>query len=440
MDRLSRKLAHQLLLDEEFGQAGVQLHVVTMPNTDKSPEGQLLTHVKGVIAEYERTKLAERTARGRLGRAKAGHVWGGSPALGYIAIRAPHQARWEVDAEEAALVRRIFQLCIAGKSTRAIAWQLSQEGILTCLDRRARTAGKKELPRGAWQPASVHRILAYEPYCTGLAYLNKYQTVTKTTKIKRPIEEWHPVQIEPIIDRETFDAAQQQLARNKKYGPRNKKHSYLLSGRLHCATCGRTVSGFFQTSGQKRKYRCVSIHDLHGPKCPGSVSADEIEGQVWAAVERVLQQPVLVADAVRQQSAEADTIREEIAHEQALCAKALERCDREQQRWAQAYAGGVIDLDELRQYRGEIDARRQSLLAQRATYTHRVEALTQSEALTEMLTAYCERVARRLQTFSLEEKQIALEALGIEVTWSRGQPIGITSAISLEVVAPTPIR
>jgi site-specific DNA recombinase len=169
MDRLSRKLAHQLLLDEEFGQAGVQLHVVTMPNTDKSPEGQLLTHVKGVIAEYERTKLAERTARGRLGRAKAGHVWGGSPALGYIAIRAPHQARWEVDAEEAALVRRIFQLCIAGKSTRAIAWQLSQEGILTCLDRRARTAGKKELPRGAWQPASVHRILAYEPYCTGLA-------------------------------------------------------------------------------------------------------------------------------------------------------------------------------------------------------------------------------------------------------------------------------
>src|SRR6266446_2071648 len=51
LDRLSRKLAHQLLLTEEFEQRGVALHVASMPVSNKTPESQLLTNVKGVVAE-----------------------------------------------------------------------------------------------------------------------------------------------------------------------------------------------------------------------------------------------------------------------------------------------------------------------------------------------------------------------------------------------------
>jgi site-specific DNA recombinase len=45
LDRLSRKLAHQLLLSEEFEQAGVALRIVTMPDGPKTPETQLLSNV-----------------------------------------------------------------------------------------------------------------------------------------------------------------------------------------------------------------------------------------------------------------------------------------------------------------------------------------------------------------------------------------------------------
>jgi site-specific DNA recombinase len=69
LDRLSHKLAHQLLLCEELERAEVALHVVTMPDDAMTPETQLLAHVRGIIAEYERAKILERTARGRLGRA-----------------------------------------------------------------------------------------------------------------------------------------------------------------------------------------------------------------------------------------------------------------------------------------------------------------------------------------------------------------------------------
>ena len=52
LDRLSRKLAHQLLISEEFEQAGVALRMVAMPDGAKTPEAQLLSNVRGIIAEY----------------------------------------------------------------------------------------------------------------------------------------------------------------------------------------------------------------------------------------------------------------------------------------------------------------------------------------------------------------------------------------------------
>src|SRR5262249_36388041 len=47
-DRLARKLAHQILLTEEFEQAGVVLRLVTMPDGARTPEAQLLTNVRGI--------------------------------------------------------------------------------------------------------------------------------------------------------------------------------------------------------------------------------------------------------------------------------------------------------------------------------------------------------------------------------------------------------
>jgi site-specific DNA recombinase len=78
-DRLARKLAHQLLLTEEIERAGVRLEYLTTPRSD-TPESRLLEHIKGVVAEYEREKIKERTRRGR----RAGPE---GPALGTCALR-----------------------------------------------------------------------------------------------------------------------------------------------------------------------------------------------------------------------------------------------------------------------------------------------------------------------------------------------------------------
>jgi DNA invertase Pin-like site-specific DNA recombinase len=46
-------------LSEEFEQAGVPIYVLSMPTTEKTPEAQLFSNMRGVFAEYERAKLLE---------------------------------------------------------------------------------------------------------------------------------------------------------------------------------------------------------------------------------------------------------------------------------------------------------------------------------------------------------------------------------------------
>src|SRR5262245_703682 len=62
-DRLSRRLAHQLLLLDEIERCGVRVEFLTMPRED-SPEGRLFLNLRASIAEFEREKIAQRTGRG----------------------------------------------------------------------------------------------------------------------------------------------------------------------------------------------------------------------------------------------------------------------------------------------------------------------------------------------------------------------------------------
>ena len=70
-DRLSRKYAYQVLLSEEFQRHGADLTFVKSPPA-ATPEERLLVQVQGMIAEYERAQIAERSRRGKRHRAQQG--------------------------------------------------------------------------------------------------------------------------------------------------------------------------------------------------------------------------------------------------------------------------------------------------------------------------------------------------------------------------------
>ena len=133
-DRLSRKYAYQVLLLEEFARCGVACEFVGSPPAE-TPQERLLVQVQGMIAEYERAQIAERSRRGKRHKARNGSssVLSGAP-YGYRYVKRSEgvEARYEVLAGEAEVVRQVFDSYTRDQcSMGAIARRLTEQGIPT---------------------------------------------------------------------------------------------------------------------------------------------------------------------------------------------------------------------------------------------------------------------------------------------------------------------
>ena len=430
LDRLSRKLAHQLLLSEEFEQAGVALRIVTMPDGAKTPEAQLLSNVRGIIAEYERAKILdkilERTARGRRGRAQAGHVPYGRRPYGYRYIKhAGKGAHYEIDPDEATVVQRIFRLYLdAGLASERIAERLTKERIPTPL------GTQRGFPAGVWHPATISYILRNETYL-GTMYDNKKQRLPgksnpdKKTRWRRlPREEWIAIAVLAITDSATFEAAQVRRVEQRQKSRRNRKHDYLfINGRLRCGQCGRAMGGSLNSKG-KAGYRCFRpiFHDCVAPHFRRSVQATAIEPVVWDAVERALNKPTLIAEELERRRDGASTQQADLDRERQQYTRQLAQCDKDLKRWEAAYLGEVIDLADFKAKKAEVDVRRASAEQELARLDEQQWVIKQTALEAASLMDYCARVRAQLRHFTLDEKRQVLDALNITATWHPDWP------------------
>ena len=110
-DRLARRYAYQVLLIEEFARVGTELRFLK-GRKSQTPEDELLLQFQGMIAEYERAQIAERTRRGKRHRARCGSpaVLSGAP-YGYRYVRKSEatEARYDIIEREACVVRELFR-------------------------------------------------------------------------------------------------------------------------------------------------------------------------------------------------------------------------------------------------------------------------------------------------------------------------------------------
>ena len=154
-DRLSRKYAYQVLLVEELARHGVEVVFIKSPRAT-TPEEQLLLQFQGMIAEYERAQIAERTRRGKRYRAKAGsvNVLSGAPyGFRYVKKTETSAAYYEVIEQEAEVVRKVFELYTgAWLSIGAIAKWLNEQEIPT----------RKKVSR--WERSTIWAMLRNPAY------------------------------------------------------------------------------------------------------------------------------------------------------------------------------------------------------------------------------------------------------------------------------------
>ena len=222
-DRLSRKYAYQVLLMEEFARHGVQTAFVKAP-AGQSPEDHLLVQFQGMIAEYERAQILERSRRGKRHHARQGHVnvLCGAP-YGYRYVRKTQEtaAYYEIIEEQAAVVRKVYDwYTTEGLSIAAITRRLNEQGIPTrkCISR--------------WERTTVWAMLRNPAYkglaCFGKTKSAERQRITRRLRLRggfaqrdsagheRPREEWIEIPVPEIVSATTFDLAHERLQENKR--------------------------------------------------------------------------------------------------------------------------------------------------------------------------------------------------------------------------------
>src|SRR2546421_6051857 len=360
-DRLSRKYAYQVLLNEELSRCGVELIFLKAP-AGATPEDQLLVQFQGMIAEYERAQIAERCRRGKKHMAQQGgvNVLSGAPfGYRYVRKRDTSAAFYEVVEAESKVVRMVFEIYTQQRlSINAIARLLNERRIAT------RTG------KGRWERSTVWGMLRNPAYrgtaCYGKTEQRPRQRVTRPLRQRkalpsrdvggheRPRADWIEVPVPALVSEELFALAQEQLEKNQRHSPRRTVEPTLLQGMLVCEKCGyalyRTST---HTSKQKLNYYRGIGSDgyrrLNGPICTNRPIRQDYPDQfVWTGIIRLLEDPELIQteiDRRRAAAQKADPWRkreEELRREQARVEKSSERL-------VTAYPEGLLILPQLRQ-------------------------------------------------------------------------------------------
>jgi site-specific DNA recombinase len=416
-DRLSRKYAYQILLIEEFARHGVETCFLNAPQ-NATAEDQLLVQFQGMIAEYERAQILERSRRGKRHRARAGEisVLSGAPyGYGYIRKSDDAPASYVVIESEARVVRQVYDhYTVTGWSIGAITRWLNDERVPT------RKLGTR------WERSTVWAMLRNPAYigtaCFGKTRVATRQRVTRPLRLRgglatrssanheRPRDEWIEIPVPALIDEPIFARAQQLLQENKVRSRRRTIQPSLVQGLVSCRRCGYALSRTSTRSSARliHYYRCIgsdSWRHLGGPRCDSRpVRQDLLDEIVWTEVIRLLEDPTLIQQELDRRLAVARAADPTRQREQAL-QRDLVRVGKSIERVLTAYQEDLLSLEQLRERMPTLRQRERALhtelqaiaeqTRERATYLH----------LAETLSAFLARLREAADTLDIVERQ-----------------------------------
>jgi site-specific DNA recombinase len=426
-DRLSRKYAYQVLLLEELARNDVRTLFVKAPQTT-TPEDQLLVQFQGMIAEYERAQILERSRRGKRHRAMQGvvNVLCGAP-YGYRYIRKSDRgpAAYEIIEVEAAVVRMIYEhYTVRGLSIGGITRLLNAQGVPT----------RKRVSR--WERSVVWAILRNPAY-KGTACFNKTklaprQRITRPIRLRggiasresakqdRPREEWIEIPVPAIITEECFVLAQERLHANKVNAPRRTVTPSVVQGLVACRKCGyalyRTST---RTSARKiYYYRCLGSDRwryLGGAVCNSRpVRQDLLDELVWREVINLLEDPTLIQGELDRRLSVARDANPTKQREEVL-RRELARVQKSMDRLMTAYQEDLLSLDDLRRRMPELRKRGQATQAELSSLLTGLADRAGYLRLAETLASFLERLREAAKTLDVLERHRIVRLLVKEV-------------------------
>lgn len=291
LDRLARKLRLLLEMEEDLKEHGVALVSVKDSIDTSTAMGRTVFQMFGLVAEWERETIVERTRSGRQQRYKQGCWAAGRAPYGYAYNR--ETKKLDIDEATAPIVRRIFQEYADGRTLVQIMHGLNGNGI----------APRRKQSR-AWVATAVRDILVNPAYKGQLA-VNHYQHIAKVYRID--MSKASIIKVPAIVTEALWDRAQKRRKENRAVRLSRRRAPWLLQGLVTCGVCGYSYRTQTYNRNGRRVYSCrgrSSYAHLDGsPKCTcPNWDADVLENEVWRRVEAILNDPdrleAMIADTV----------------------------------------------------------------------------------------------------------------------------------------------
>lgn len=437
LGRLSRDFLNQLILKKEIEEAGIKI-VSLHDINNETPESGFAQNIMGLFHDYERIKIAERFRRGKLYKARNGILFGWNAPYGYRYIRGDKKTipgSFTVVKEEAETVEMIFSWFVDKQMTiRQVILRLYEQRILP-----------RKNKKGYWSTSTLSRLLRDETYI-GKTYFNKrvaveaitprkkdgYRKIKKTSRKNRPTEEWCPLSVPPIIDKDIFIRAQQQLKTNSQFCMRNKVHEYLLSTLVRC-TCGNTRAG--EGIRNHLYYRCTDrVNRFPLPKecyMPG-VSATILDTKVWNEIYNLLTDPKQIEKQYSRWKVKVASVQENHDYVDVnKFNKELDELKEQEERFVKAYGAKVISLEQLRSQLSDIKLRKNQITS-KLTSSGNTAPATQRKIILPDLRQFCDTMKSEIKELDFKERQYVVRQL-VDTVVTDGATASVEGSIPLVI-------
>src|SRR5215211_1859961 len=376
-DRFAREPAYLWILRKELREHGCKLRALN-DRGDDSAEGMLTDGILGQIAKYERAKVAERTRRGLLQKAREGKVIKG-PKANYGFKFNDTEDNLLVNEPEMRIVEKIFRMAASGMGPKAMQTRLYSEGIpsptgnamwphrilkvqLVLNDLYKPHTRNELLPlvssgvASKLDPDKLYGIWWYNRRNVTKTYGSEGDAdsgrryVTRTSVRTRDEQEWIAVPVPAYLPRKLVDQARLMVQSRTGLERKHQARQWELKGILRCS-CGQNM--ITNTSRKKDKsyhyYRCKRATAYGPDACPQRmIRIEGVEPLVREFVFGVLSDPETIErglDSLLQRETEEarddpDRVAETLAERLIDNAK-LRRAYQDQQ------AAGLMTMEEL---------------------------------------------------------------------------------------------
>jgi site-specific DNA recombinase len=419
-DRLARNFVHQMVVLEELERRGVRVVFCDRPLSD-DPHEQLVTQIRGAVAEYERTLIADRMRRGRLAKLRSGQLlpWTRAPYGYRLHPERPRDpAAVQIDPVAAVVVQELFAAYAAGGVTlHALAARLTRRRVPT-------PTGKP-----VWRASTVRQLLTNPAY-KGQAASGRLRTHSARRRKSalepvgrgmstraHPPQEWITVPVPALVAAEQFDLVARRLASNQRAARRSTTHPYLLRGLVSCGICRLSCSGVTRTATDTRYryYRCLGkmakVSSGRSSCCPARfIPATQLDELVWADLCAVLQHPELVTQALERAHSGA-WVPQELRRRQASLRGVRASVARQRRRLLEAYLAEVIDLACFQRQDRGLAGQEADLLAREREVAAQGERLVEVSAIAQSMTQVLKGLRVGLGQASFQQRRQLVELL-----------------------------